>query len=213
MWTKSQCKTVEVCVVLFGGGYLGGFASDDSRLSSWQSRGLACVTQSNCRRLVEPLSGTLAKPKANCRPDKDKRPLSFLTGSSYGAKFTTSSLIPGQSDCRRIKAWWVSGLSVLSWGHKCIFHLESAQAFLYMFHSWALSPSIIASCDALCNFKEEHWLNYCSLLLINTYFDLLFNSLAVDFKTYNFCYIFYICWQYLKEALDESDWSISLKTS
>lgn len=86
-----------VCVVFVEEGFWG-FGSDDNRLSSWQSKGLACVTESNCRRLDETLSGTFTNPKANCRPDKDKLSFSSLSGSSCRAKFTRSSLILGQSD-------------------------------------------------------------------------------------------------------------------
>lgn len=143
---------MKVCVVLLREDFWG-FASDDSRLSSWQSRGLACVTQSNGRRLDKTLSGTLTYPKANCRPDKDTLSFSFLSGSSCRAKFSASSLILGQSDCMWTEVWWVSDVSELScavtWGHKCIFHLKPPQAFLYMFHSWALPLSLLAPCDVL----------------------------------------------------------------
>lgn len=134
LWTYN-CNIKQSVLFLLRGDFWG-FASDDSRLSSWQSRGLACVNQSNCRRLDKTLSGTLTNPKANCRPDKDKLSFSFLSGSSSRAKFTASSLIPGQSDCMRTEVWWVSGMAVLScavtWGHKCNFHIKPWQAFLYV---------------------------------------------------------------------------------
>lgn len=60
-------------------------------------------------------------PKANCRPDKDKLVFSSLTRSSCGAKFTTSSLILGQSDPRRSGSLVVR---VCCPEVTCIFHLK-----------------------------------------------------------------------------------------
>lgn len=61
---------------------------------------------------------------------------SFLSGSSCGAKFTASSLILSQSDCKRRSGGLVRVLScTVTRGHKCIFHLKPPEAYLYMFHA------------------------------------------------------------------------------
>lgn len=135
-----------------------GFASDDSGLSSWQSRGLACVTRSNCRRLDKTLSGTLTNPKANCRPDKDKLSFSLLTGSYCRAKFTVSSLIHGQSHRLRTEAFWAPAVSEISvaitWGHKCICYLKPPPASHVSFMSSFCSVTLLLQihCEG----------NYCS---------------------------------------------------
>lgn len=127
-----QHEMVKVCVVLLRKDFWG-FSSDDTSLSLWHSRGLACVTQSNCRRLDKTLSGTLTNPKANCRSDKDRLSFSILSGSSCRARSTASSLILGQCHCMWAEVWCgVSVSCVLTWGHKCNFHLEAPQCFFFI---------------------------------------------------------------------------------
>jgi len=149
---QQQKLTVKVSVVLLRED-IWRFASDDNRLNLWQCKGLAFVTQSNCRGLGETLSGTLTNPKANCEPDKDKLCFSFLSGSSCRVKFTASSLILVQSDCMWTAVWWLSGVSLLSCvvtqGHKCNFNLEPSQAFFFTCLSLNLSINDASSSVAL----------------------------------------------------------------
>lgn len=111
LWDGLWICSVIVFVVLLRKDFWG-LSSDDSRLCSWQSRGLACVSRSNCHRLNKTLSGTLTNPKANCRPDKDKRSFSFLSVSFCRAKISATSVILGQSGYMWAEVWWVSGVSV-----------------------------------------------------------------------------------------------------
>lgn len=189
----------------WGGGDFWGFASDDSRLSSWQSRGLACVTQSNCRRLEETLSGTLMNRKANCRPDKDKLSFSFLTRSSCRAKFTSSSLILGQSECTRTEVWWVSGLSVLSCADTLLsqVYLSSQASTSFPLHVSFMSSApfsfSIMWCFVQYKFERDHYWNYHILCLINSYIKLFSVPYFVHAARDNIkSYLYVISWCYIQ---------------